>query len=196
MKKTCIALSGAMGCGKSAAADIFKSLGANVVSADELAKNILYSDLTVRSKIIEILGTQCFQKNGEPILKEIAKVLFFNAAKLAEYEAIIHPKVLEKVKELCAASEGIFVLEIPLLFEKKLEKHFKICATVHCSEQVRLKRLEKRNLSSAEITARDAFQFTSIKKSELADVVFFNDGSLSFLKEQILIFVEKLYGRK
>ncbi len=178
-----IALTGAMGCGKSAALNAFKLAGVKTLDADKLAHFVLENDLDVISKVKELLGQDVYQ-NGIPNRKKIAEVVFSSQKKLESLERIIHPAI-EKIWSVESEKEnGIVVVEIPLLYEKKLEKNFDICVSVLCSETLRVKRLAERGLSPQEISKRDAFQLPPAEKAKLADIVLFNEGDLDFLNRQ------------
>ena len=196
MKKITIGLTGSLGSGKSFAAALFKKHGVNVVSADDLAKRVLAEDADTRPELVRVLGDVCFMPNGAPDTKKIAEAVFSDSEKLRKIEEMLHPRALLLWQTQAEKFEGLSVLEIPLLFEKKLEKLFDICATVFCSGQIRLERLAQRGMSPNEIAARDKFQMSVADKLKLADIAFFNEGSAEFLEAQILIFVDKLYGRR
>lgn len=191
-----IALTGSIGSGKSLASNIFLKLGAKVVSADILARRVLVEDMEARPLIVGVLGEDSFMPDGTPIAKKIADIVFHDSSKLRALEDIIHPRTRLLWEAQMRGADGMVVVEIPLLFEKKLEKRFDICATVYCSERIRLDRLAGRGLAPDEIAARDAFQMPAAEKANLSDVVFFNDGAAGFLEDQISIFVNRLYGRR
>lgn len=195
-KKILLALTGPMGGGKSFAASVFKKYGAHTIDADAVSRRVLMQDLEAIAEIKKVLGDSCFDENGDPKIKKIAELVFADSNKLLQLEAIIHPRVEAYWMSAAKKTDGLIVVEIPLLFEKKLEKRFDICATVSCSESVRLGRLAKRGLSPEEIASRDSFQLSAQEKEKLADVVFFNDSTPAFLEEQIKLFIDKLYGRR
>lgn len=189
-----IGLTGAMGSGKSAVGAAFKELGANVVDCDLIAKNVLENDLSARRKIIALLGDEAFIE-GVANKAYIAKKVFEDSALLCEYEKILHPEIIAQI-EKSLKTGAINLIEIPLLYESRSGTDFKsmldmVCA-VFCSESVRKSRLISRGLTLPEIIARDANQMSGAKKAELADTVFFNDGSREFLKTQIEIFLNRL----
>jgi len=193
MNRIDIALTGAMGSGKSAAAEIFAELGAEVLDADKLCKDVLCNDEDVKERVRTLLGSDVFDSEGAPLKSRIAEKIFKDRDILERYEAIIHPaarKLWEKPTQ-GANTPKFRVVEMALLFEKKLAQKFKICVSVYCSEVLRLERLRKRGMSPEEISARDAFQLASVKKAELADVVLFNESDRLFLKKQIALFLSR-----
>lgn len=202
MKTLKIGLTGGMGCGKSAAGAIFRELGLEVLDADALARRALSENPKVRAGLSEIFGGRAFLPDGSPNRPEIARMAFSDREKLAALEAAVHPAVREawtqRAREIQNASGGGFsalAVEIPLLFEKGLEKRFDICITVFCSEATRLGRLRKRGMSPKEIGARDAFQLPPLEKVRLASVALFNEGDLDFLRRQAALTLLNLKNR-
>lgn len=164
MKTLKIGLTGGMGCGKSAAADAFRKLGVEVLDADKLAHIALAENMSVRDSLSKIFGEKAFPPNENPNRAEIARIAFSDKEKLAALENALHPAInamwLERLREIQASCDGKFsalVVEMPLLFEKGLEKNFDICITVFCSETARRERLLKRGMSEHDIDARDAY---------------------------------------
>ncbi|MBR4597756.1 MAG: dephospho-CoA kinase [Opitutales bacterium] len=189
-KNLLIALTGSIGAGKSAAGRIFAELGMRVLDADKLAKKVLFEDLQAQAQIREALGDCCFE-GGQPDAKKIADAVFADEKKLAALEKIIHPRV-EKLWRQGSAGAEVCVVEIPLLFEKNLEKNFDICLTVFCSEGVRVQRLLQRGMSLVEIERRTGAQMPQSEKVARSQTAFFNDGSVDFLREQIELFLARL----
>ena len=186
----CVALTGGMGCGKSAATAAFESFGIRTADADRLAHEALFSD-GVRASVSALLGREVYAEDGTPRRDIIAKKVFADSALLEKLEQIVHPQV-EKMWRESAQKEDILVVEVPLLFEKKLESGFDLCVSVLCSERLRRRRLEQRGMSAEQIAARDAFQMPPMRKAILADVVLFNETSLDFLKMQVGRVVSRL----
>ncbi len=178
-----------MGSGKSAASKAFESLGICVVDADKLAHRALDENDDVKKAVCKIFGD--VYQNGNADRKSIAKLAFADKTKLARLEEILHP-VVEKMWREQAQTQDVLIVEVPLLFEKKLENKFDVCLTVYCSEQLRRERLESRGMSLEEITARDAYQMSPKKKAELADIVLFNESSVEFLKMQAARILSRL----
>ncbi|NBU87258.1 MAG: dephospho-CoA kinase, partial [Verrucomicrobia bacterium] len=104
-------------------------------------------------------------------------------------ENLLHPLVRENWKRQVANSEEKNVaVEIPLLFEKKLEHLFQITICVQCQKKTQLRRLFDRGLTKAQSNARIDSQMSLTEKIRLADIVLLGDHSLLFLKQQIEYF--------
>lgn len=83
------------------------------------------------------------------------------------------------------------VVEMPLLFEKKLEKEFDFCVDVYCSKRLRQMRLLERGMSAQDILSRDAFQLSAEKKMSLANAVVFNESTKLFLSVQVALILSR-----
>lgn len=185
-----IALTGAMGCGKSATRQAFELVGAKVLDADKLAHFVLENDPVVIESVKKLLGDKTYE-NGKPNRQKIAQAVFSDSQKLQSLEEIIHPAI-EKIWTSAMDDNQVVVVEIPLLFEKKLEKHFDICVSVYCSEALRYERLVQRGMTPQEIIKRDAFQLSATEKAKRADIVLFNEGTLDFLNKQVAFVLSRL----
>ncbi len=190
-----IGLTGAMGCGKSTASKVFEQLGAKIIDADKLSHKVLNEDENVIVAVKQLLGDSVYDSEKKADRSKIASIVFADKSKLSKLEAIIHPAIhkhwqMQLVDD--SAEIKIAVIEMPLLFEKKLENNFDICLSVHCSESLRRKRLCQRGMTPEQILERDAFQLTSTEKAKRADIVLFNETDINFLKEQTALIVGKL----
>ncbi len=189
-KNTCIALTGSMGNGKSVAASAFAELGVKVLDADKLAHTVLNENSSVKAEVVKLLGN-VYNQDGSADRKSIATQVFADATKLELLEKIIHPAI-EKLWQDEAKKHKLLVVEVPLLYEKRLENKFDLCISVYCSDELRRKRLVQRGMTPEDISARDAFQMSSNQKAQRADIVLFNESSVEFLKEQIIKILSRL----
>ena len=131
-----------------------------MLDADKLAHIALAENMGVRESLSKIFGEKAFPPDANPNRAEIAKIAFSDKEKLPALENALHPAInamwLERLREIQASCDGKFsalVVEMPLLFEKGLEKNFDICITVFCSETARRERLLKRGMSEHDIDA-------------------------------------------
>jgi dephospho-CoA kinase len=186
-----IGLTGGIGCGKSAAAACFAESGFNVVDADLLARQVLES-ADVVARLRARWGDACVGPAGLPDRRWIAAKVFAAPVELAFLEGLTHPEVA-RLRRLAVADGSVHhVVEIPLLFEKNLTEGFAMIACVACSEETRRTRLLRKGLTEAEITLRTNSQLPLSEKVKRSDVVFWNDGTMEFLREQVASLVGRL----
>ena len=188
-----IALTGGMGCGKSVALEIFAGAGAETLSSDAIVAELMDKDAGVREALAERFGQGVFDEEGRVDKREIGHIVFNNSQELVWLENLLHPLV-KKYREACVAQapDALWVVEIPLLFEKKLEKQFDFTVCVSCCLDIQLERLKNRGISEEEARKRISRQLALAEKIRRADFVLSNNGSLEFFRKQILCLKDKL----
>lgn len=183
------ALTGGMGCGKSAVLNFFSEIGWFTLSADVLCHKI-YAEQNDEffSQLINRWGNSVIKPDGNADRKKIAEIVFANDAELSWLNAVLHPMIMHRAATIIATAKNEFVLfEIPLLFEAKLEKEFSPILCVWSSRQVQISRLLQRDISLEHIIQRIARQMPGNDKLEKADFGLINNGSIDLLYEQCKI---------
>ncbi len=188
-----IALTGGIGCGKSAALNIFCQMGYLITSADAINNDLLSQAETI-TFISSIFGSQ-YLKNGAIDKAQLAELIFSVPAKRKILEDFLHPRIAAVQTDTMKRSRELgkhCICEIPLLFEKNLESQFDTTICLACSRQTQLERLEKRGLPRERALARIASQLPLEEKMKRAQFVIFNDGNLEFLTTQIKLFLKNI----
>lgn len=187
-----VGLTGGMGCGKSTAAALFAELGFRRLDADRTVHEVLLPSAEVAQAIREKFGPGVLNAAGGVDRAKLGAVVFGDAAALAWLEDLLHPRLRAHWDGIYAtAQDEKFIVEVPLLFEKRLENRFDFTVCVTTSSDLQLRRLEQRGVSPEIARQRLAKQLPLARKCELADFVLLNDGTLEFLREQ----VSQLAGR-
>ena len=187
-QKLLVGLTGGIACGKSTALGILGKLGWKIISTDAIVADLLQNDYSLKKAIQKKWGLFVFE-NDEIDKKKIAEIIFNDQEAKTWLENLLHPLVRENWKRQVANSEEKnVVVEIPLLFEKKLEHLFQITVCVQCEKKTQLRRLFDRGLTKAQSNARIDSQMSLTEKIHLADIVLLGDHSLLFLKQQIEYF--------
>ena len=187
-QKLLVGLTGGIACGKSTALGILRKLGWKIISTDEIVADLLQNDYSLKKAIQTKWGSVVFE-NDEIDKKKIAQIIFNDQEAKTWLENLLHPLVRENWKRQVANSEEKnVVVEIPLLFEKKLEHLFQITVCMQCEKKTQLRRLFDRGLTKAQSNARIDSQMSLTEKIRLADIVLLGDHSLLFLKQQIEYF--------
>lgn len=188
-----IGLTGGIGCGKSTAAGMFEKLGWGRIETDEIVRDLLRGDAEVAGAIRHAFGAGVFGPNGGVDRRLMAAVVFPDPAALGRLEAILHPRVRAAWKARVAQPvPENWIVEIPLLFEKGLEKEFDFTVCVASDPAVQAQRLASRGLPPQEAAQRIARQLPLAQKIERADFVITNNGSLAFLHDQVLRLAHQL----
>ena len=178
-----VGLTGSIGAGKSTVATAFSEAGIPVLAADEIARELMQTDLSVKSAISELLGPEVYSGNGQLDRRAIAALVFDNESLLAELNDIVHPPTIAEQGRRAAAlfAEGrrVVACEAALIFETEGEGRFDYIVVVDADRETRLQRAADRSGSSIDdVRTRDERQMRAETKVERADFVLRNDGTL------------------
>lgn len=192
-----IGLTGGIACGKSVVLEMFKEAGWHTLSADALVHELLDHDPEVIEAVISKFGVEVKASDASLNKKAIAKVVFADSQQREWLEGLLHPLVRKRwTSALDEEPDKNWVVEIPLLFEKKLEKDFDLVVCLSSSRENQLERLQSRGMNEADAEARIASQAPQAEKIEKSDFVLTNTGSLNFLRKQFQILIESLERAK
>jgi dephospho-CoA kinase len=184
-----IGLTGNIASGKSTVAEVWRSLGANVVDADELARRAVDPGTPAFSAIAAEWGEEVVEADGGLDRAALRRIVFADPAARERLEAIVHPAVAglreELYREAEARGDAAIVADIPLLFEVGLVDEFDVVVLVDAPEETRLARLVgDRGLDPAEAQRMIAAQMSPALKRARADYVIENDGTLTEVRRR------------
>ena len=181
-----VALTGGIGSGKSAAGDFFEDLGAVVVDADQLSRDVIERGTDGFDELVATFGDEILT-NGILDRSKLGQIVFADPAARKTLESIIHPRVAEAFDEIIEDSpeDAVIIYQIPILVETKGQDRFDYVITVEATLENRISRLKNRGLKSYEIEARMKAQATDEQRAEIADLIFKNDGDLDSLLRQV-----------
>jgi len=188
-KPVAVAITGAIGAGKSAALEAFARHGAATISSDEIVHRLLRSDANVRRELVERFGPEVIGDNG-PDRGKIAEIVFNHPDQLDWLEELLHPRVAEENLAWRAEQErrddapALTVTEVPLLYETGADRRFDVIVVITAPEVVRR---ERRPLGDD----REQRLLPEEEKVALADYAYVNDGTL----EQLDAFVADVVGK-
>ena len=182
-----LGLSGGIGSGKSTVAKILSNLGAVVIDADVIAREVLEPNQAGYRKAIEVFGESILDSDLRIDRKRLAQLVFQNSDELAKLEAIVHPAVIARVAQIRSSlpESTVVVYDTPLLFEKNLQEQFDKVLIVVTDSEHRKARLIERGLEITDIEARIANQATDAQRRTVADFVIENNGSPEQLQDQV-----------
>jgi len=178
-----IGLTGGIAAGKSAVAAHWVKLGAIEIDADVLAREVVAKGTPGAEHVESQFGSEYFV-DGELDRKKLGQLVFRNPEKLAELEAIVHPLVKQRARELIAAvpETAIVIYTVPLLVEAQVELPFDAVVTIEAPEDERVKRLVKsRGMTETEALSRIRAQATPLERATRADHILSSNQSLALL---------------
>lgn len=192
-----IGLTGGIACGKSTVASILVDLGAILIDADQLAREVVMPGGVALQQITERFGPEVILPDGTLHRKALGAIIFNEPTARKDLEAITHPQIrLAMWEQMRQAEEAhpdkLVVVDVPLLYESKLQGYFQKVMVVYVSETIQLQRLMERDglpLDAAEL--RLQAQMAIETKKRLADVVIDNTGSIADTEKQIQLFWQR-----
>ena len=187
-----VGLSGGIGCGKSTVLGFFREAGWRTVDSDAVVRELLATDAEVQARLRSRWGGVVFA-DGAVDRGALAKRVFGHEGDLKWLEELLHPLVRESwLASIDQAPDSNWLVEIPLLFEKRLEIHFDLTVCVSSPPDVVADRMVVRAYSEAQIEQRRKQQMPLEEKIERADFLIYNAGSLEFLKQQTTRLIEQI----
>lgn len=183
-----VGLTGGVASGKSTVSAMLADLGAVVIDADLLAREVVAPGTTGLAEIVAEFGSGVLTADGELDRPAMGAIVFADEQKRRALEAIIHPRVRDRGRELEAeAPEGAVVVhDIPLLVETGQPSHFDAVIVVDVPVELQLQRLvELRGLAPEEARARIDAQATREQRLAAATHVIDNTGTLEQLRARV-----------
>lgn len=181
-----IGLTGGIGSGKTTIANYFAAMGIPVYIADDEAKKVMQSENIVK-QIKETFGNSLFENE---ILNraKLAEIVFNNADKLAQLNAIVHPAVKKDFELWLQENKkhDYVIYEAAILFESGRYKECDVIITVTAPEEIRIERVLKRdNTTREQVLSRIKMQWNDEKRISLSNFII-NNSNLKIAKEEVV----------
>lgn len=187
-----VGLTGGLATGKSLAAEAFRRLGAAVLSADQIAREVTAAGTPAVRRIADELGEEFVRPDGSLDRSALGEYVFRNAEARRRLEAIVHPPVLERLRQEIeryrnlGGSPEVLVVEVPLLYEVGIADWFDKVVVVAAPEKAQVARVMARErVSQEEALRRVQAQMPLELKMQRADVVIRNEGAPEDLEEAV-----------
>lgn len=189
-----LGLTGGIASGKSFVADCFVSCGAILVSADDLAREVVNPGTPTLAALVETFGLDVLTPCGHLDREAMARIVFSDPLARRQLESIVHPAIAHlaecRLAELKKSPHDLIVYEAPLLFEAGAEGRVDEVLVVLVSEEAQMQRLlDRDHLNESEARQRVAAQWSQADKVRRADYVIDNSGS----RQQTITMVTSLY---
>ncbi|RBY89005.1 dephospho-CoA kinase [Blastococcus sp. TBT05-19] len=182
-----IGLTGGIGSGKSTVSTLLAARGATVVDADRIAREVLEPGTPGLAAVVTEFGAGVLSPDGALDRAALAAIVFADADARARLDAIVHPLVRQRSRELVAAvpPDAVVVNDVPLLVETGQAGSYDLVLVVEADPETRVARLIDRGLTEADARARIAAQASDEQRRAAADVVLDNSGTPDQLAEQV-----------
>jgi dephospho-CoA kinase len=185
-----IGLTGSIASGKSTISAMLKEKGYPIIDADLVARLVVEPGTSNLREIERTFGNAVMHEDGTLNRDALGKLIFDDPAKRKQLNDLMHPAIrsemLRQRDELFESGQKTLIMDIPLLFESRLQHFVDKILVVSVTEEMQLQRLMSRNsLSKEEATSRIQSQLPISEKEKGADAVIYNNGTIEQSKEQL-----------
>ncbi|MET7972246.1 dephospho-CoA kinase [Streptomyces mirabilis] len=198
-----VGLTGGIGAGKSEVSRLLVRLGAVLIDADLIAREVVAPGTPGLAAVVDAFGQDVLAPDGGLDRPKLGSIVFADPEKLAVLNSIVHPLVGARSRELesAAAEDAVVIHDVPLLAENALRPLYDLVVVVDASPETQLDRLVRlRGMTEADARARMAAQATREQRLGVADVVIDNDAPLEELEARVrevwADLVRRAYARK
>jgi dephospho-CoA kinase len=181
-------LTGGIASGKSEVSQRLAGLGAVVIDADAVAREVVAPGTPGLAAITEAFGTGVLGPDGALNRPRLGEIVFSDGGMLEKLNAIVHPLVSARMLQMerSAPPGSVVVHDVPLLTENGLSGRYDVVIVVDVPAEVQLDRLTRlRGMDAAQARARLAAQASREQRLAIADIVIDNSGSLADLDRQV-----------
>jgi len=185
-----VGLTGGIATGKSTVASMLSQLGARIIDADDLAREIVHPGQEAWREIVEAFGQEVLREDKSIDREKLRKKVFRDTEARKRLESITHPRIRslaqQRMQQLAAEGVKIVVYMAPLLFENQVHLWLRPVILVACDAATQKRRLQKRDgLNDEEIQQHLKAQMSLEEKRELADFIIENTGTLDSLRKRV-----------
>ncbi len=148
---TVIGLTGGIACGKTTASNFFAEQGIEIIDADIAAREVVAPGEPALTEIATRFGDEVLQPDGSLDRKKMRELVFADADKRKQLEAILHPRIRQRLRKQLQQAKGPYVIfSVPLMFESGLDQLTDRVLVIDVSPEVQRQRLIERDGSSVE----------------------------------------------
>ena len=193
-----VGLTGGIATGKSLVSEILRGLGAYIIDADKIAREVVEPQKPAWLEIVEFFGKDIINKDRTINRKRLGEIVFNDPLKKRKLEEIVHPRVIEEenrmLKEyLKIKPDGIVIIDAALLIEAGSHKRVDKLIVVYADKETQTKRLMERDgLSRTDAEKRIASQMPLDEKVKMADFVIDNSKGIEGTQRQTIDIFNKL----
>lgn len=183
-----VGLSGGIGCGKSTVSTILAELGAVIIDADAITRELQQPGMPLLDALSERFGDHIINDDGSLNRQAVANIVFNDKQALLDLNAITHPVVSAEIARRMQQAEEldqIVVLDNPLLADFP-RRGFSGVVMVDMPVELQVERLVRfRGMDEADARARIANQASREKRNAMADRLIDNTGTVEALRAQV-----------
>lgn len=185
---TIIGITGQIGAGKSTAAQVFRKMGAAVINADRIGREVVEKNLSLRLKLARAFGKEILTSNQKLRRHRVAEIAFSNKSQKRKLDRLVHPFLVKELKQQIkkfSKNYDVIVVDAALLLDWRLGKMIDRVLVIESKSNQRIIRLVKRGFSKSDALARQKLQRTTAAFRKHADQVIVNNTSKKIFEAQV-----------
>ena len=188
-----VGLTGGIGSGKTTVTNMFEKLGARIIDADIIVRELSGSGKPAYQAILQLFGTEVVDENQELRRPLIRQMIFLNAELKTRLEAILHPLVRTEIDQrIMKNSHPYGIISIPLLFEGNSAYNIDRILVIDAPEKLQIARAASRDgVDCEDVQNIIATQISRKQRLERADDVIINDADIASLQSQVRLLHDK-----
>lgn len=192
-----LGLTGGIATGKSTVTAMLRERGIPVIDADQIAREVVEPGKPAYESIVRYFGEEILLPDGQIDRAKLGEIVFSDEAERQKLNAIVHPEVRRVMREQAEEAEKngatIVFLDIPLLFESRLQHMVDKVVVVYAPAEMQLARMMERDeFDEEQAKKRLRAQWPIEQKKEEADFVIDNTGSREETEKQVEQLVRRL----
>lgn len=188
-----VGMTGGIGSGKSTVSRMFQDLGAEVIDADDISRELLQPGSSALVEVKQHFGMELFH-DDELDRSKLRDIVFRDQASRTWLEQLLHPLIRNEIRRrIESSSRNWILLSIPLLLESRDYEFVDAVLVIDAPESVQLARASARdNTSAEEVTRIMATQISREKRLMAADMLIHNEAGLAHLHRQVADLYERI----
>lgn len=187
-----IGLTGGIASGKSTVSSFLKELGAIIIDADKISREIVEKGKLGLMEIVDEFGEIVLDEKGQLNRKKLGSIVFNNNEALLKLNSITHPKIIKEIENEIIwhkqhSKNSVIIVDAALLIELNLQNLVEETWIVYVPIEIQRDRLINRdNITIEDANKRIGVQLKNEEKLKIADRVIYNTGTLDDLKKQVI----------
>ncbi len=189
-----IGITGQIGAGKTEVAEVFKKMGAYVISADKIGRDVVEKNKSILRRLVSVFGQGILTPSCKLRRRKLGEMALASDKNRKRLNRIVHPLLLKELSrqtKKALQKNNIVVIDAALLINWGWDKKVDKTILVHAGDKIKMARLIKKGYSPKEARIRLNSQLKYKVLRSRADIVIFNNKSLESLRKR----AEKIFSK-
>jgi dephospho-CoA kinase len=171
---------------------MFQNLGAHVIDADRIGREIMVPGTDAYERVVDAFGKEILKGDRSIDRKKLGNMVFGNPEKITLLNECTHPEIFKQIDRRVEGirqknHDALIIVDVALLIESGSQKIFDKLIVIYADEETQLKRLKERDgFASEEAQKRISSQMPLKEKVKYADFVIYNDKGLDDTRRQVI----------